>query len=75
MNSDVYDKIPSKELNYKVESIILDKNFELNGSDLYNFIKEFDCLKNLGQIKKYLEIIKLSKAKFDEIKKIYEDNI
>jgi hypothetical protein len=74
LNSDVYDKVPSKELNYKVESIILDKNFELNGSDLYNFIKEFDCLKNLGQIKKYLEIIKLSKAKFDEIKKIYEDN-
>ena len=75
LNSDVYDKVPSKELNYKVESIILDKNFELNGSDLYNFIKEFDCLKNLGQIKKYLEIIKLSKAKFDEIKKIYEGNL
>jgi hypothetical protein len=52
LNSDVYDKVPSKELNYKVESIILDKNFELNGSDLYNFIKEFDCLKNLGQKKK-----------------------
>ena len=73
LNYEVYDKVKSNELNYKVESIILDNNFELNGSDLYNFIKEFDCLKNLGQKQKYLEIIKLYKTKIDEIKKLYED--
>ena len=43
---EVYDKISFNKLNFNAGNIILDEKFELTETDLYNFIKEFNFLKN-----------------------------
>ena len=51
----------------------MDSNFNLNYSKLYDFLKQFDCLKNL--IKDNEKFMKLYKKKTELIKQKYIDNL
>ena len=75
VNFEVYDKIPNSKLNFNAENIILNENFELTEVNLYNFIKEFDCLKNLKQDELYSQINQLCKTTIEDITEIYVNNL
>ena len=70
---EIHDKISSENLNYNIENIILDNNFELDGYKLYSFLKKFPCLETIIKESKYSEIECLCKNKIAEIKRFYEN--
>ena len=72
-NCQSYDNIPKDKLNFNAEFITLDSKFNLNYSKLYDFLKQFDCLKNL--IKDDEKFMELYKKKNESIKQKYIDNL
>ena len=65
-----YDKIPSNKINFELENIIIDPNFEFSGINLYNCFIKFNCLENLLQEEENLIIKKLCEQKIKQIQEI-----
>ena len=75
LNPVVYDKISKDKLNYNVENVIISKYFELSGSDLYDFLVKFNCLRDFVLENDYLKIDKKVQEKIRIIKLYYIDSL
>lgn len=70
-----FDKMPKENLNYNIENVIINENFELDGEELYSFVKKFKCLKEFINEVEYFEIQKIIKNKIQIIKIFYFNSL
>lgn len=63
-----YENMPLDKININVKNVIINKNFNLTDSKLYNFLKHFNCLKDLIQEEEYIKIKNLYEKKLNCVK-------
>ena len=63
-----FNKIPNYKINFNVQNVIINQKFELTNSNLYNFLNQFNCLKNLLLEEEYFKIIELKSQKLKKNK-------
>ena len=70
-----FDKMPKDNLNYNIENVNIHENFELYGEELYNFVKNFKCLKDFINEDEYFNIQKIIREKIQIIKIFYSNSL
>ena len=72
-SNEVFNKIPLNNFNFNIENALFKESFELDGSQLYKFLKRFQCFSKLLQDKNYLNFKTYEEKRINDIKKSYCD--